>query len=245
MSGRDIDTISARALRQQIAIVPQSPTLFVGTIRDNLVGGNTPAALVTDARESDAGEDQMLLETLRTCRLDVLADRGLDGKDNHENKNTVNDRSKDLVYVGVLHYLLVVASRRAEWAVRWATTALLCCAGISTQAEDPRSRYGIGPSQLSSHTKWCSDPAADASDEATADLDAASANALLQVVERSFKSTTVLSIAHRLNFIKDFDRILVLNTGGTINAFDTPANLLEQKGGYFSRQLGVENQQVL
>ena len=64
-------------------------------------------------------------------------------------------------------------------------------------------------------------------DEATADLDAASATELLRVVDEQFKATTVLSIAHRLNFIKNSDKILVLNTGGTVNAFDTPANLLK------------------
>ena len=38
--------------------------------------------------------------------------------------------------------------------------------------------------------------------QATADLDTASANELVQVVEEQFKDTTVLSIAHRLNFIR-------------------------------------------
>ena len=37
------------------------------------------------------------------------------------------------------------------------------------------------------------------------------------------------------------DRILVLNTGGTVNAFDTPANLLKDKDGYFARQMAAEN----
>jgi len=41
----------------------------------------------------------------------------------------------------------------------------------------------------------------------------------------------VISIAHRLNFIRNSDRILVLNAGGTVNAFDTPAKLLEDTEG--------------
>ena len=68
-------------------------------------------------------------------------------------------------------------------------------------------------------------------DEATADLDQDSANELLKVIDTSFKEITVISIAHRLNFIKNSDRILVLNAGGTVNAFDTPAKLLEDKEG--------------
>eukprot|EP01052_Picozoa_sp_SAG31_P031267 SAG31_NODE_3295_length_4448_cov_3.127616_5_plen_64_part_00 len=46
---------------------------------------------------------------------------------------------------------------------------------------------------------------------------------------------------HRLNFIRNSDKILVLNTGGTVSAFDTPENLLKNKDGYFARQMQQEN----
>jgi ABC-type multidrug transport system fused ATPase/permease subunit len=45
----------------------------------------------------------------------------------------------------------------------------------------------------------------------------------------------------RLNFIRSCDKILVLNTGGTVNAFDTPENLLKDTDGYFARQMAAEN----
>jgi len=35
----------------------------------------------------------------------------------------------------------------------------------------------------------------------------------------------------RLNFIRSSDKILVLNTGGTVAAFDTPENLLKDTDG--------------
>jgi ABC-type multidrug transport system fused ATPase/permease subunit len=76
-------------------------------------------------------------------------------------------------------------------------------------------------------------------DEATADLDSASANELLRVMAEGFADTTVVSIAHRLKFIEGCDKILVLNTGGTINAFDSPSNLVAA-GGYFATQLATE-----
>lgn len=49
------------------------------------------------------------------------------------------------------------------------------------------------------------------------------------------------SLARRLNFIRNSDRILVLNTGGTISAFDTPENLLKDRNGYFALQMEEEN----
>ena len=72
VAGHDLSTISCREVRQQIAIVPQFPTLFEGTIRENLVGGN--------AKTDDS--DEFLRSTLRTCRLGTLAEcaGGLDSK---------------------------------------------------------------------------------------------------------------------------------------------------------------------
>ena len=64
---------------------------------------------------------------------------------------------------------------------------------------------------------------------------------LVQVIAENFKTTTVISIAHRLNFIRNSDKILVLNTGCTINTFDTPENLLKDTDGYFARQMAEEN----
>ena len=70
IAGHDLADISCHEVRAHVAIVPQSPTLFDGTIRENLIGGN---------RNADNDPDEALLETLRVCRLAVLADRGLDG----------------------------------------------------------------------------------------------------------------------------------------------------------------------
>ncbi len=70
IAGLDLADISCHDVRANVAIVPQSPTLFDGTVRENLVGGNHNASDYTD---------DYLLDTLRTCRLAVLAQRGLDG----------------------------------------------------------------------------------------------------------------------------------------------------------------------
>ena len=67
--------------------------------------------------------------------------------------------------------------------------------------------------------------------EATADLDQESANKLLQVIEENFTDTTVISIAHRLNFIRGSDRVPVLDAGGTVNAFGPPEELLKDSDG--------------
>ena len=77
-------------------------------------------------------------------------------------------------------------------------------------------------------------------DEATADLDQDSANELLKVIDTSFKEITVISIAHRLNFIKNSDRILVLDAGRLVE-FGPPGELAERAGGAFARMLQLDD----
>jgi ABC-type multidrug transport system fused ATPase/permease subunit len=45
---------------------------------------------------------------------------------------------------------------------------------------------------------------------------------------------TVLTIAHRLRTVIEYDRILVLDQGRIVE-FDTPRRLLEQEDGWFAR----------
>jgi putative ABC transport system ATP-binding protein len=50
-------------------------------------------------------------------------------------------------------------------------------------------------------------------DEATASLDAASQARITELIRDKFKDKTVISIAHRLNTIRDYDKILVFDKG--------------------------------
>mmetsp|Transcript_14439 Transcript_14439/g.30303 ORF Transcript_14439/g.30303 Transcript_14439/m.30303 type:complete len:430 (+) Transcript_14439:1-1290(+) len=71
-------------------------------------------------------------------------------------------------------------------------------------------------------------------DEATASVDGET-DALIQRMLRSrFVGTTLLTIAHRLNTIMDYDVILVIDAGRCAE-FGTPAELLENKEGIFSQ----------
>uniref|UniRef100_K3W5E3 Uncharacterized protein n=1 Tax=Globisporangium ultimum (strain ATCC 200006 / CBS 805.95 / DAOM BR144) TaxID=431595 RepID=K3W5E3_GLOUD len=69
-------------------------------------------------------------------------------------------------------------------------------------------------------------------DEATAAIDHETDKALQQVIRTAFASSTVLTIAHRLDTILDSDRILVLD-GGHIVEFASPEELVKKGNGHF------------
>ncbi|XP_076024056.1 ATP-binding cassette sub-family C member 3 isoform X2 [Genypterus blacodes] len=66
-------------------------------------------------------------------------------------------------------------------------------------------------------------------DEATAAIDLETDDLIQSTIRSQFEDCTVFTIAHRLNTIMDYTRVLVLDKG-QIAEFDTPTNLLAQRG---------------
>lgn len=69
-------------------------------------------------------------------------------------------------------------------------------------------------------------------DEATAAVDRETDAQIQEVVRKALAGVTVISIAHRLDTIIDFDRVIVMDAGRVVE-FDTPAELLRE-GGHFA-----------
>jgi len=70
-------------------------------------------------------------------------------------------------------------------------------------------------------------------DEATANVDSRTDHLLQEAVQKSFSGATIIAVAHRLDTVIDYDRILVLG-GGEVLAFDTPHNLATAEGSVFA-----------
>ena len=51
-------------------------------------------------------------------------------------------------------------------------------------------------------------------------------------IRSQFASSTILTIAHRLNTVMDYDKILVMSAG-EVAQYDTPQNLLNDQNGIF------------
>ncbi|KAG0351394.1 hypothetical protein BGZ54_003269 [Gamsiella multidivaricata] len=171
IDGVDICKIGLFDLRTRLAIIPQDPVLFSGTIRSNL-----------DPFEKRT--DQELWEVLERSDLKnyvISCDGGLDSQVSEFGEN------------------LSVGQRQ-----------LLCLA----RAMLTHARVII-------------------MDEATASVDVATDVMLQKAIRVDFANSTVLTIAHRLNTVIDYSRVLVLDHG-EIKEFDTPANLLSRPDSVFS-----------
>ncbi|TNJ28328.1 MRP-like ABC transporter [Giardia muris] len=70
-------------------------------------------------------------------------------------------------------------------------------------------------------------------DEATAQVDGESDAIIQKTIRTSLCDRTILAIAHRLDTIVDFDRIIVMNAG-RVSEFDTPRALLERPESIFA-----------
>ncbi|KAA0187611.1 Multidrug resistance-associated protein 1 [Fasciolopsis buskii] len=69
-------------------------------------------------------------------------------------------------------------------------------------------------------------------DEATAAVDPITDNLIQTTIRTSFPQCTVLTIAHRLNTILDYDRVVVMHAGQIIET-GSPCELLQKKDGNF------------
>ncbi|KAA8584790.1 hypothetical protein FQN60_003484 [Etheostoma spectabile] len=69
-------------------------------------------------------------------------------------------------------------------------------------------------------------------DEATAAVDMETDNLIQSTIRSQFEDCTVLTIAHRLNTIMDYTRVLVLDKG-EMAEFDSPSNLVAQRGAFY------------
>ena len=70
-------------------------------------------------------------------------------------------------------------------------------------------------------------------DEATANIDVVTEQAIQKLVSEEFLGATVLTIAHRLNTIIKSDKILLLDQGRIVE-FATPASLLKDPKSAFA-----------
>jgi ATP-binding cassette subfamily C (CFTR/MRP) protein 1 len=79
-------------------------------------------------------------------------------------------------------------------------------------------------------------------DEATSSIDVKTDAAIQQTIRESFEGATVMTIAHRISTIIDYDVIVVMDRGRVVE-MGPPTDLLRRRDGHF-RRLAMEGEAI-
>lgn len=122
---------------------------------------------------------------------------------------------------------------RALEQVRLASLAQALPEGIHTRLGEQGNNLSVGQKQLLALARVLVDlPQILILDEATANIDSGTEQAIQQTLHAIRQHTTLVVIAHRLSTITEADTILVLHRGQVVERGDH-ATLLEQRGRYW------------
>ena len=212
----DISLIGLQDLRESITIVPQDPTLFTGTIRSNL----DPFGLFTD---------EEIFTALRSVHLLGATASGSSTISPQDNESTTISTPPESS-----------SSSREDPNAKVDLTKVLTNThenaniflDLSSSISESGSNLSQGQRQLLCLARaLLKSPRVLVMDEATASIDYAT-DAKIQDTLRELKGSTIITIAHRLQTIIDYDKVLVLDKGELVE-FAAPWELIKKENGIF------------
>lgn len=216
IDGLDISKIKLHDLRSRLAIIPQDPVLFSGTVRSNL----DPFDHHTDTELRDSLERVHLIGgSTHTPSVAGDADADADaasGSGSGSGSTTPVDDS----------------ATTTTTSTRLKNTNLF--ADLSSAISEGGLNLSQGQRQLLCLARAIvARPKVMVLDEATSAVDMHTDALIQRSIREEFTDATLLVIAHRLSTIADFDRVLVLSDG-RVAEFGTPRELWEMgEGGMF------------
>jgi ABC-type multidrug transport system fused ATPase/permease subunit len=171
IDGVDVGKIGLTDLRTAISIIPQDPTLFVGTVRYNM-------------DPFGRASDKDMWAALATAQMDSVI-RAMEG-------------------------------------------------GLDAAVKEGGSNFSVGQRQLLALARaLLRQKRILVLDEATANIDVATDAVIQKAVRTAFPGVTVLTVAHRIGTILDYDQILVMDQGQVVEQ-GPPDELRAISGGIFA-----------
>ncbi|KAK0619751.1 hypothetical protein B0T14DRAFT_537418 [Immersiella caudata] len=198
----DIGLIGLRDLREAITIVPQEPTLFMGTIRTNL----DPFTIYSD---------EQIFAALRRVQLIGPDDR------------TSGATSPLLPETPTI----AVVDGEAEGSRPPSATNKNVFLDLSSPVTESGGNLSQGQRQLLCLARaLLKNPRVLVMDEATASIDYATDAAIQETIREL--TSTIITIAHRLQTVVDYDKVLVLDKGSVVE-YGHPWELMQKADGSF------------
>ncbi|KIK63814.1 hypothetical protein GYMLUDRAFT_40900 [Collybiopsis luxurians FD-317 M1] len=216
IDGIDISTIGLHDLRSRLTFIPQDPTLFSGTLRDNL----DPFGEHTDAE---------CLDALQRVQMTVQSQ--------HASRRASQTPSTTGTPISTHPPSILEVAVEGETASSIGSTVTnndgRNTVSLGTQVSPGGSNFSQGQKQLISMARAILRRSSIVIlDEATSSTDFATDAKIQVAIREEFTGSLLLTVAHRLRTIIDYDRLLVLDKGKVVE-FDTPWNLIQKEDGVF------------
>ncbi len=218
----DIGLIGLQDLRESITIVPQDPTLFTGTIRSNV----DPFGLFTDDE---------IFTALRRVHL-IGSENSFSSSTSRPSSPTTPRNATPTPPSSPPAPTTSPPTTDADADLTKTLTNARDNANIFLNLHSPIAESGSNLSQgqrqlLCLARALLKSPRVLLMDEATASIDYVT-DAKIQTTLRELRNSTIVTIAHRLQTIIDYDKVLVLEKGEVVE-FDSPWELVRREGGVF------------
>ncbi|KAJ2490225.1 Multidrug resistance-associated protein 1 [Coemansia sp. RSA 2050] len=227
IDGQNIEEIGLGDLRPRLGIIPQESTMFTGTVRQNL-----------DPLLEFTVED--MWASLIKCDIAKIVAPKRKTANNPADESDDDDDDGDNIYDDEQ---LEIKERwdRSGWLMRLVLMALdempdtdeddYCPSiGLNRYIYNDDHRFSNGQQQLFSLCRLLMRKRRIVVlDEATADVDLETDRNIQELIRKEFHDCTVLTIAHRLDTVKNSDRIIVMDKG-EIAEIGTPEELMKKDG---------------
>ncbi|KAF9298774.1 hypothetical protein BGZ88_004679 [Linnemannia elongata] len=211
IDGIDICKIGLQDLRSNLTIIPQDPILFKGTLRSNL-------------DPFGEREDRELWEALRRSHL--IPDT------NPSSRIPSHRNSAELTANGP-QVKSRAGSLKGAAEVLESETIDPSKITLDTPVKENGSNFSQGQRQLIALARaLVRQSKIIVMDEATASVDFETDLKIQGTIREEMANSTILTIAHRIRTIADFDRVLVMNAG-EVAEFDKPLTLMNQPDSIF------------
>ena len=239
VDGEDIGSVALQELRSRISIIPQEPVLFSGDIRFNLDPFN-PTTWTLDAflAKQHCGH---LLRRLK--RMGIATVNGLRSLDLEAAAETLTDRESEDIrflrdFLEEFDEKLVAALRLShcyDLLRRNANRGEDDQNVLDIKVEENGSNFSVGERQLICLSRAIirKSPIL-LLDEATSSVDAETDKLIQGTIRSVFEHQTILTIAHRIDTILDYDKILIMDDGRKTE-FDAPSALLCDEDSQFTQ----------
>ncbi|EIW82695.1 multidrug resistance-associated ABC transporter [Coniophora puteana RWD-64-598 SS2] len=208
IDGIDISKIGIHDLRSRITFIPQDAALFSGTLRENLDPFNEHEDIeCLDVLYRVRMISESAYQSQRTSQMPSRASTSQSAPPDYAASTVVSTSSTELDTKTKI--------------------------SLDTQVSAGGTNFSQGQRQLIAMARaLLRRSSIIVLDEATSSIDFETDAKIQATIREEFTDSLLLTVAHRLRTIIDYDRLVVLDNG-EIAEFDTPLNLIQKENGIF------------